>query len=144
MKSKSKSVQTLVSQLSKGYGAQRLPGALRAIEIQDVPSRGALKGQREFMKVVLPKIRYHNNDQLSITTEWRKMPERRSRTKKEASTSDVSSEAVSPAERANPVIRLHFSKYNRFLIRLYGKRSLDALSYRRLTRSRLVNGRQVW
>jgi hypothetical protein len=110
MKSKSKSVQTIISGLSSGYGAQRLPSALRAIEIHDVPSRGALQGQRAFLKDVLPKIKYHN-DFLSIVTEMKKMPERKKRSGKEASTGETSSEASSSTERAAPFIRLHFSRF---------------------------------
>lgn len=109
-RSRAKSVEVVLSQLSSGYGAQRLPSALRAIEIQDVPSRGLWKGQRAFLKDILPKIKYHNTH-LEITTEWKRGPERKKRSSKETSQAENSSEAASPsAERASPLIRLRFGE----------------------------------
>lgn len=69
-------LEATITRLTSGHGSQRLPAALRTIEIQNVPTRGCKKGQRAFLQTILPRIKFHNS-QLEVMTHWRKMPDRK-------------------------------------------------------------------
>jgi hypothetical protein len=103
-------LEAALTRLTTGHGSQRLPTALRSVEVINVPSRGGRKGQRAFLKTVLPRVKYHNSD-LEITTVWKKMPDRqKKRGNKDTEPAPVKSteEASGPIKKA--VIRLNFGE----------------------------------
>lgn len=101
-------VKSIIAQLTSGHGAQRLTPALRAIEILDIPTRGVLKGQRAFVKTILPKIKYHNSH-LDIVTNFIEGPPKKKG--KEIALEDVESPPTKIL--SDPIIQLHFREFFR-------------------------------
>lgn len=107
VKPRPKPVKSIIAQLTSGHGAQRLTPALKAIEIRDVPTRGALAGQRAFVKTILPKLKYHNSRLEILTNFIEGPPKRKGKGKRKEAVLD---EAEIPSSKIlfNPIIQLHF------------------------------------
>lgn len=57
-----RSLPTTLSRLRVGQGAQKLPTPpLQVVEIRGVPVKNAAKAQRAFLKSILPRIKFWND-----------------------------------------------------------------------------------
>lgn len=62
-------VKALLRDLQTGHGAQRLPPALRGIQIEGIRTSGARASHRQLVKQVLPRMKY-NNEKVQIDVVW--------------------------------------------------------------------------
>jgi hypothetical protein len=99
---KANRVPQILRDLQRGYGAQKLPGALRAIDIVGLPSSNTAPAHRQLVKKILPRIKY-NNQRLQINVEWIQ------NAAKNDGASVASMSTSKDAEQAQSVMaRLHF------------------------------------
>ncbi|UZJ54651.1 hypothetical protein CBS101457_003971 [Exobasidium rhododendri] len=102
-------LEAAITRLTSGHGSQRLPAALRSIEILNVPSKGGRKGQKAFLKTVIPRIKFHNNA-LEINTHWIKIPDRKKRGKKDGDVAPESASKDVAGPSKAPFVRLNFDE----------------------------------
>lgn len=124
MKAK-RTVLSTLAQLRSGTGAQRLPvPPLRSLEIRGIPSAHADRAHRAFVKTVIPRIKYWNDD-LDIRFEIAEASKRPSPSAAKAAPSSSESSSESPAAAAaslsaaptslvRPSILLHYGEWTFF------------------------------
>lgn len=91
------SLAKVLADLTTQHGAQRLSPALRRIEIEKIPTTGAHASHRLFVKKVLPRIKFNNQD-LEIDVRW--IEGVAGKNKKSSRQSSETSEAIQTSEES--------------------------------------------
>lgn len=106
---RARSISTIIGKLASGNGAQRFPAQLRAVDVEGIRPRGNPKMLNQFVKDVLPRIKYHNEGvAFNVSYAPRKGTEKQKGVRPPPSETDDAQSKQEVKQR----LLLHFGKYS--------------------------------